>query len=274
VPSPSPPAVVSQSPYAAHVKGVPVPVPITVPIPPAGDRHNRPGSPAVSGGRPTGDPYAQPLPLSPVSDSEVGANGRFRSDSQGSEARFHFPPAPRAPAISSFSTLSGWAGDFSASPPSSAGSTVGAFSFAQAHAQGQDQGQGQASAGGLPFGGAIMSGEGSLNAVASGSGEGSGTPPPRTSGWYQPPGSEWENSIQGQPVATEMAAGAGGGDAWASGSVNASGSFSGSGEGGYGVLKAPWLSPGTVSTQEWPRGDVEMYDAGAGAGHGVWGPQR
>ncbi|KAJ6577011.1 hypothetical protein DFH09DRAFT_1311022 [Mycena vulgaris] len=134
-----------------------------------------------------GDPYALPLPLSPVSDAPE-------------DPRFRFPPAT-APAISSFSTLSGWAGDFSVSPPASAGAGVSSF-------------------------GASVSGGGGGAGGSAGGG--------RTSGWYQPPG--WEA-----------------GGAWVGH------------EGGYAPppLKTPY-----GAGQEWPtRGDVEMYDAGAGA----WG---
>ncbi|KAJ7082392.1 hypothetical protein B0H15DRAFT_440354 [Mycena belliarum] len=92
------------------------------------------------------DPYALPLPLSPVS----------------------------APAISSFSTLSGWAGDFSTAPSAST-SVPGA------------------------------------SAPASGRrGEAAGRE--RTSGWFQPPG--WDNSVQGQGQGLGPAWGAEEGDGY------------------------------------------------------------
>ncbi|KAF7337130.1 HMG box domain-containing protein [Mycena venus] len=193
-PSPSPPLA---SPFAAHVKAVPISVDAS-----------EPGA---------GDPYAPPPPLSPLSPmSDVGG-----------DSRFHFPSTP---AISSFSTLSGWAGDFSASPPASAGPATSSFSFSAAQASGSG-------AIGVGIGvGVDLAG----NAVARGSVSGRGTPPPRTSGWYQAPG--WENSIQGGSgspvVVTGMAAGVG--DAWAD-----AGAPSGPEE-GFVSLKPPW------GGSEWP----------------------
>ncbi|KAJ7041839.1 hypothetical protein C8F04DRAFT_1078891 [Mycena alexandri] len=239
-PSPSPPASLaspsaSASPYTAHATAVPVPIPIRV----ADALVLGTSAPGMVPGRQRADPYAQPLPLSPLSDSESAAgDSRFRfppradSDLGGGSGRGGFRFAPpqahgQGAPISSFSTLSGWAGDFAVSPTSTT-------SFAQ---------------------GSSSSGTTQGNAIAGGSG--AGTPPPQTSGWYQPPG--WENSVQGSSSAgaphlsTGMAA-AQDDDAWADADP------------GYASLKASAAAwPQSPMMQEWSnaRGDVEMYDWGA-----------
>ncbi|KAJ6600884.1 hypothetical protein B0H10DRAFT_692287 [Mycena sp. CBHHK59/15] len=170
-PSPSPPASVA-SPYAAHAKAAPV-------------------DPAGAGV----DPYVQPLPLSPASDGGGGAF-RFADDEGGGDARFRFPSAAadeyRAPpAISSFSTLSGWAGDYGAFSPASASLAATSFSspafplpttFPAATTFPSASSMTFPAAG---FGASSSGGGGSMG-VSSGSAP--GTPPLRTSGWYQPPG--------------------------------------------------------------------------------------
>ncbi|KAJ7679365.1 hypothetical protein DFH06DRAFT_1166375 [Mycena polygramma] len=221
-PAPPSPEPSIMSPYTAHVKAPP----------------SLSTDTTDSSTTPARDPYAQPLPISPVSDDSGGGDNN---------ARFHFPVQP---AISSFSTLSGWAGDFSASPPTSAGAAQGAGTFSFVQAQGHFQAQASGSGSGSLVVNAVQ------NAVESGSGR-RGASPPRTSGWYQPPG--WENSIQGhsQPVAAGMAMPAGAGDAWGGESYAPT------------PLKAPWASASAQQGWPAPRGDVEMYDAGQG-----WGAQR
>lgn len=178
--------------------------PAPSPSPPA---HVKSGDPYA---KVASDPYAQPLPLSPVSD-EAG------------DPRFRFPLAP-PPAISSFSTLSGWAGDFgfAAPPPSSVAagtSLLPAFGMpppTQAGGSGQVQ---------------------------------------RTSGWYQPPG--WQNSIQGQGGAPAVASGMP-----TASSLSVAGA--GEGFVPFAPLKAGSWAASSFAEWPTRTGDVEMYDAGGG----------
>ncbi|KAJ7500272.1 hypothetical protein B0H11DRAFT_1996848 [Mycena galericulata] len=143
-PSPSPPLA---SPFIAHAK-------------PARSRSG------LGGGRAGGGPnaYAPPPPLSPLSpESDHDDTGG------GGDARFRFPAAPPPPAISRFSTLSGWAGDLTAAGPPLPSTGI---PFAQVQTSG--------SAGGPAGGGET---ETPLWSIVS------------PSGWYKPPG--WENSVQG-----------------------------------------------------------------------------
>ncbi|KAF8144121.1 hypothetical protein K438DRAFT_588889 [Mycena galopus ATCC 62051] len=212
-------------PYAAHAK-------------PAGGDNN-----------PNSDAYA------PVSDENNGDNARNarnapnNDDNARNNVHFRFPPAP--PAISSFSTLSGWAGDFSGSPASA---TFPAMPF-------PSQGQaGAATSGTSASGSTSGSGGGGVGAGANASGSTGAGAPMRTSGWYQAPG--WENSVQGA-VGMVIAAG----DAWA---VTAPSSYSGGATEGFIAPpppKAPWAGSSTQAQQEWGAlGDVEMYDASGNVG--------
>ncbi|KAF7374014.1 HMG box domain-containing protein [Mycena sanguinolenta] len=192
------------------------------------------------------EPYALPLsPISPMSDERGGDVHHNENTDTNDTQRIRFPPlGAGTPAISSFSTLSGWAGDFAASPmPAPPTSAAASFPASFAPAQ-------QAPAGGTSASGADVE---------------------RTSGWYQAPG--WENAVQG---ATGLVVGVG--DApWPPlmmPSRSASGPTTGYIPPPPLPLKAPWVGQ---PTQEWPvRADVEMYDAnvGGGAGTGAWGAPR
>jgi hypothetical protein len=100
-------------------------------------------------------------------------NETAAADSGGGEDR-RFAQAPAA--ISSFSTLSGWAGEYTAFPASP---VTASFE----------------TAGGVGAGGENTGGGGTVFGTTAVSVSAPGTPPSRTSGWFQPPG--WENSILG-----------------------------------------------------------------------------